>query len=121
MTRSSQLLSELDEDGAAKAAADGTEVSGIKLVPIDRDDLAEWDLELDEAPAITLYTAVELHERRKKLRKIVGTVMTGATMLLALAGSRAKTRTHQTKISAETSSQGPPSRTFPQPLDKSEK
>jgi hypothetical protein len=119
MTRSSPLVAELDKDGAAEAAADGTEVSGITLVPID--DVVGWDLELEEPPAMTSYTPVELRERRKKLRKIVGTVMTGATMLLALAGSRVKTRTHQTKISSETSSQGPPSRSLPQPPAKTEK
>src|SRR5262252_4391852 len=73
------------------------EISGIVPVPsdgVDREESAEWQDGLFQRPARTSFTAAELVERRRMLRKVVGAVMAGATMLLAMAGVRAKTRPH---------------------------
>jgi hypothetical protein len=70
------------------------EISGIVPVPPDREESAEWEDGLFEKPPRTSLTAAELVERRKTLRKVVGAIMAGATMLLAMAGVRAKTRAH---------------------------
>jgi hypothetical protein len=71
------------------------EISGIVPVPADRDESAEWEESLFvEKPPRTSFTAAELVERRKMFRKLVGAVMAGATMLLALAGVRDKARPH---------------------------
>lgn len=71
-----------------------SEISGIVPVPPEREESEEWQDGLPEKPARTSFTAAELVERRRMLRKVVGAVMAGATMLLAMAGVRAKTRVH---------------------------
>ena len=79
------------------------EISGIVPVPsdgVDREESAEWQDGLFQRPARTSFTAAELVERRRMLRKVVGAVMAGATMLLAMAGVRAKTRPHPRAHSA---------------------
>jgi hypothetical protein len=115
MTEASHSKAEFCEDDAVTfREQDPDEVSGILAVRMDSDEQAEWESGWIEPPAMTCFTSVELYQRRRKLRRIVGMVITGAIMLLFLAGARIAARVQRARLLSpltETSGRHPPART----------
>jgi hypothetical protein len=99
MTTPSQSPSENPSPNAPAEPPPQAEVSGVVLAPVERSEAGEPEIYFEHFPR-TSFSATQLSQRRKRMRRVVTVTLGGALLVLAAAVIRSALRGHETKAPA---------------------